>query len=72
MDNTINNNSDEVVQESTNIQDTKKQEAPNWQEYANGSTSVPSEVKAMPGINLVVDLNPEIEQEHIKKQQAEK
>ncbi|OIT05152.1 hypothetical protein A4A49_54344 [Nicotiana attenuata] len=29
MDNTINNNSDEVVQESTNIQDAKKQEAPN-------------------------------------------
>ncbi|XP_070055164.1 uncharacterized protein [Nicotiana tomentosiformis] len=62
----------EVVQELTNIQDAKKQEAPNWQEYANGSTSVLSEVKAMPGINLVVDFNLELEQEHIKKKQVEK
>ncbi|XP_075086043.1 uncharacterized protein LOC142168791 [Nicotiana tabacum] len=45
--NTISYNSDEKI--------------PNLEDYVNGSTSIPSEIKALPGIDLVVDINAEKE-----------
>lgn len=57
---------EEVVQESSNIDGTRKDKVPDWQEYINESTIVPSNIKNLSGINLVVDLISEEQEDHME------
>nr|XP_016448725.1 PREDICTED: uncharacterized protein LOC107773821 [Nicotiana tabacum] len=61
----------ELHRYETDLQREKRnQKSPNLEDYVNESTSIPSEIKAMRGIDLVVDLNAEKEENHMKRGQS--